>query len=188
MTQRNGEHRQCVICDKRYYISGYRIGTSQYCSMKCLGVSKIGKIPPNVWKKGQHSSPATEFKKGMVAPMKGRKFTEEHVRKMIESRQRNKRQMGENHYNWQGGKSFLPYTPEFNNELKRFIRKRDGYKCSLCKKTEYQERKELNRNLSIDHINGDKQNNLLENLRPLCNRCNSSEMQRLRKLRLSNVK
>ena len=29
---------------------------------------------------------------------------------------------------WRGGKSYEPYIPEFNNELKNKIRKRDGYK------------------------------------------------------------
>lgn len=38
----------------------------------------------------------------------------------------------EKHPGWQGGKSFEPYTTEFNRQLKDLIRLRDGYRCQLC--------------------------------------------------------
>ena len=37
----------------------------------------------------------------------------------------------EKHWNWQGGISFEPYSPEFNNRLKRQIRERDNYTDQL---------------------------------------------------------
>ena len=105
----------CETCQQEYEVpvKGKAREGRRFCSIKCRKI-----VPWNTGTKGVHFSPSTEFKKGMIAPMKGRKFTKEHVRKMIESRQRNKKQMGENHYNWRGGLSFLPYNPEFSNELK----------------------------------------------------------------------
>jgi len=38
---------------------------------------------------------------------------------------------GKNSPRWQGGKSFEPYTTDWNNTLKRAIRERDNYICQL---------------------------------------------------------
>lgn len=59
---------------------------------------------------------------------------------------------GENGSNWQGGKSFEPYCPKFNNQLKESIRNRDERRCQLCGKSELLD----GRKLSIHHINSDK--------------------------------
>ena len=58
-------------------------------------------------KKGFHSSPKTEFKKGMMS--------------------------GINNYNWKDGKSFEPYTLDWTETLRRSIRERDRYTCQLCR-------------------------------------------------------
>jgi len=68
---------------------------------------------------------------------------------------------------WKGGKSFEPYGIKFNNELREQIRKRDTYTCSECGKTQ----KQLQRKLSIHHINYDKKNNFEYNLISLCLKC-----------------
>ena len=70
---------------------------------------------------------------------------------------------------WRGGISFEPYSPEFNSSLKRRIRKRDSYACKICGTTEKQE----GRNLSVHHIDYDKNNNKPENLISLCCSCHS---------------
>src|SRR3990172_6271743 len=36
---------------------------------------------------------------------------------------------GEKHHHWRGGTSIEEYPPEFNNELKMFIRNRDQHRC-----------------------------------------------------------
>lgn len=131
--------------------------------------------------KGYRTSPNTEFKKGLVPWNKGKEWSEEHRKKLSLGRLRSSKMKLENHYNWQGGKSFEPYTSEFNKALKRFIRERDRYICILCKKTEEDELNDFKRVLSVDHKNGDKRDCSIENLRTLCCQCNSSEMQRLRK-------
>jgi len=75
----------------------------------------------------------------------------------------------EKHPNWRGGIGKLPYPFDFNKELKEFIRKRDNYKCRLCKVPEI----ECNTKLSIHHIDYIK-NNLSEvNLISLCKSCNT---------------
>lgn len=76
---------------------------------------------------------------------------------------------GENHHNWQGGISTLPYGPEFNSSLKNQIRERDNHTCQECHQTEDQ----LEYPLSVHHIDYDKKNNGPENLISLCRSCHS---------------
>ena len=65
---------------------------------------------------------------------------------------------------WMGGKSFEPYTPDFTDELKQIIRKRDKA-CVLCGA--------CNGTLHVHHINYDKHNCSPTNLVALCNSCHS---------------
>lgn len=76
---------------------------------------------------------------------------------------------GENHYNWQGGISTLPYGPEFNSSLKSQIRERDNHTCQECQHTEEQ----LGYPLSVHHIDYDKMNSSPENLISLCYSCHA---------------
>ena len=39
---------------------------------------------------------------------------------------------GKNNPNWQGGKSFEPYSVDWTQTLKRSIRERDNYICRIC--------------------------------------------------------
>ena len=80
--------------------------------------------------------------------------------------------LGEKSYNWLGGKSFEPYSIEFNKELKQSILKRDNYKCQNLKCL-----KKSNK-LHIHHIDYDKKNNNLDNLITLCNSCHSKTVGR----------
>lgn len=75
---------------------------------------------------------------------------------------------GENNREWRGGISKLPYSFDFNKELKELIRKRDSYKCQLCSIEETL----LDVNLSVHHIDYDKQNSDPRNLIALCVGCN----------------
>lgn len=99
----------------------------------------------------------------------GRKHTEEHRAKNSAAA---KLRVGDKNSNWQGGKSFEPYCPLFNNTIKEKIRNRDGRVCQLCGKSEI-----LNgEGLSIHHIDGDKMqgcDNTGWFLCALCRSCNS---------------
>ncbi len=78
-----------------------------------------------------------------------------------------------NKYAYINGKSCEPYSPEFNNELKEQIRKRDNYQCQNCDMTEEEHFIVLGIKLSIHHIDYDKKNCKEENLLTLCSQCNS---------------
>jgi endogenous inhibitor of DNA gyrase (YacG/DUF329 family) len=79
-----------------------------------------------------------------------------------------KYKIGKNHPNYIHGESNFPYPPEFNDQLKEFVRKRDNYKCQGCGIPQ----KELYRKLDIHHIDLDKNNCDTINLISLCSPCN----------------
>ena len=78
---------------------------------------------------------------------------------------------GNDHPNWRGGISNLPYAYNWE-KISKEIRKRDSYVCQLCgdkilKNTE-------KKFLVGHHINYNKQDNDYSNLITLCNHCNAS--------------
>lgn len=87
---------------------------------KKIGNSKKGQIPWSKTQKGIHLSPNSEFKKGTIPWNKG---------KPVESLR------GENHWNWQGGKT--PITRLLRNSLEYILWRtavlmRDDYACQDC--------------------------------------------------------
>jgi hypothetical protein len=74
---------------------------------------------------------------------------------------------GKNNIMWKGGISFEPYSPLFNDTLKKQIRDRDYHICQMCGIDE----NATFRKLDIHHIDYDKQNNNQENLIALCINC-----------------
>jgi hypothetical protein len=81
--------------------------------------------------------------------------------------------IGEGNPNWQGGASFLPYSSDFNDQLKEKVRVRDNHRCQRC----FRNQDELIDNngkpykLLVHHINFNKNNNNLTNLISLCRNC-----------------
>lgn len=75
----------------------------------------------------------------------------------------------ENHPRWKGGKSFEPYTIEFNRQLKGLIRDRDKHTCQLCGVPECECREKLH----THHIDYGKENCLPSNLISLCRSCHT---------------
>ena len=76
--------------------------------------------------KGKHHSPTTEFKKGQVAPMKGKKWTKEQREKLSISIS------GENNHNWRGG--ITGYKQALMNRSKykiwrELVLMRDNFTC-----------------------------------------------------------
>lgn len=59
---------------------------------------------------------------------------------------------GENASNWNGGSSFEPYCPKFDEKFKESIREKFGRVCFLCPTTE----EENGKKLSVHHINYNK--------------------------------
>lgn len=99
-------------------------------------------------------------------PFYGRRHTEESKRKISQSRGD---MSGKANPNWIDGRSFEPYTSEFNRQLKELIRHRDGYQCQKCGHLEMKNEEKL----SIHHIDYNKKNCLPSNLISLCQRCNT---------------
>ena len=98
---------------------------------------------------------------------KGRKNSIEHNKNISKAKKRLYKDRTKNP-NWQGGVSFLPYSPSFTKELKNKIRDRDNHICRLCKKPEN------GRTLHVHHIDYDKMNNNPTNLISLCIDCHNS--------------
>lgn len=140
--------KKCEVCLKEFKVYKYREKIARFCSCKC----RAKKVMPLI----EHRS----FKKGMVPWNKG-KINEYSINKK------------ESNPNWQGGKSFEPYSPEFNNSLKKKIKKDDSYTCQLCGDN-IPEFVSHRRQLVIHHIDYDKKNSKESNLITLCNFCNIS--------------
>ena len=103
-----------------------------------------------------------EHKRKISESHKGFKHTKESIKKMSESKKG--KRMGKESSNWRGGISKLPYAFNFNEKLKKRIKKRDSYKCQICETLD---------DLSIHHVNYDKMNSDWNNLVTLCNSCHS---------------
>ena len=89
------------------------------------------------------------FKKNLSKKLKGRKKSQEHIRKGVESRKKGagykmkpesidkirKKLQGKNHYNWKGGHSSLVTKIRATNayiKWRESVYKRDKYTCQNC--------------------------------------------------------
>ena len=129
---------------------------------KKLSSARRGRIPELG---GWHHTDETK-EKNRVAKLGnkyhlGKKHTPEARKKMSDARRG--KYGGENHPNWQGGKSFEPYGLEFNGSLKERIKKRDNYTCQVCGAVQVR--------FATHHVDYNKKNNSEENLVCLCNSC-----------------
>lgn len=75
--------------------------------------------------------------------------------------------------NWIDGRSFLPYPAKFNKALKAKIRKRDNYTCQVCKMTEEEHLIVYGCNLTVHHVDYNKENCKDFNLVSTCFGCNA---------------
>lgn len=77
---------------------------------------------------------------------------------------------GANSSNWNGGSSFEPYCPKFNNEFKERVRAFFGYKCIECGELQGSVK------LGIHHVNYNK-NSCCDSTKPmfvpLCRKCHA---------------
>jgi hypothetical protein len=158
-SQRTSEQRKCLFCGKKFHAfqSQIKRGNAKYCSRKCFNSSRIGKIKRcPICNKAFYSYRSDDkFGKRVYCSwkccVKGRK--------------------GENHWNWQKGKSFEPYTSDWTEILKESIRKRDKYTCGICGKLQADEV------LDVHHIDYDKKNCNPINLVALCHSCHAKTNQ-----------
>jgi 5-methylcytosine-specific restriction endonuclease McrA len=123
-----------------------------------------------------------ETRKRISSTLKGRKFTRGHRAKIASalrgrklslrtrtliSQSRIGRFNAHENPNWQGGKSFEPYSLNWTETLKRSIRERDNYACQLCGALQG------DRAHSVHHIDYNKNNCKPQNLITLCVSCHA---------------
>jgi hypothetical protein len=149
---------------------------------KKMSLSRKGKI--GYWKgknlSQEHKNKVRNSKKGVKftqehkdkirIALKGKPKSEEHKKKLkipksietkIKFRLNHANYNKEKNPNWQGGKSFEPYTTNWTDTLKRAIRERDHYTCEICG----------NNGCFVHHIDYNKENCNSINLITLCNSC-----------------
>jgi len=100
---------------------------------------------------------------------KSKEYLENQSKSHLGQKAWNKGLTGSQSSSWIDGRSFEPYTSEFNEHLKELIRKRDNHTCQKCGKKQ----KNHYRKLDIHHIDYNKANCKEENLIALCQKCNS---------------
>ena len=142
--------RPCLICGnviKRY---GKR---QKYCSRKCFAKSAQNHSFVNCLYCGK------SFK---AYPAYQKMGWEKYCSHKCSAKSRIK----EKNSNWRGGKSFEPYTKDFDNTIKNVIKYRDNHKCQICGVPEME-------CLQMDthHIDYNKKNNSIDNLILLCSTC-----------------
>ncbi len=102
--------KSCLTCKEKFTVDPYRKDTAKYCSFKCKGIDKKGIV----------FSPENQFKKGFKTPSPFGK---------------DGKNVGENHWNWQGGKTKelkrLRGTAQYIS-WRKSVFERDDYTCLLC--------------------------------------------------------
>lgn len=169
--QKYGQDKKCPICGKIFHVANC-VASKKHCSMKCklIGIKKNPTISSN-YKGGKYIKCNFCEKKVWVTPCKLKTVGKTYCSTTcyLTDPESPNRQYGSRNAAWLGGKSFEPYTPEFNPKLKNFIRKRDSYRCSMCGKNE----KETGERMSIHHVDYNKKNNSHNNLISLCRICHT---------------
>ena len=94
-------------------------------------------------------------------PMKGKNHSLKTKQKVSSTKQ------GIDIKDWTNFKSLEPYDDRFNKLFKKEIRKRDNQECMLCGKS----RKEMDRALSVHHIDYNKLYSIPKNCISLCDAC-----------------
>lgn len=199
---KTGVYKQCKNCKKEFYVFPCRATRTKFCSKKCIKTStvlncfqcdkKIKVINFYLKKMKRHFCSKRCFykfgnkitncnlcnKKITTIKASSKKYCGSicyHKSKLGKKRLAHSlRMLGKFNPNWKDGISFLPYPPEFNQPLKKEIRKRDNYTCQRCGKLEKAEIKEFGWNLAIHHIDYNKMNCKDDNLITVCVGCNSS--------------
>lgn len=151
------------------------------------GLRGVQGVNSGSFKKGEHRSVGTEFKKGSKVNLGrfwskesrekarkaklGKKISEATRKKMSEVHLRIAKRGARSH-NWRGGLSRKNYPSVFNNLLRERVRSRDNFVCQICLRTEKQELDETGFVLCVNHIDFNKNNCEESNLNTLCRSCN----------------
>lgn len=169
LAKRNKIVRICDVCGKQFEVkpSAIRHSGAKYCSHRCMWKGQKGQKKPSI-----QGNKAPKWKDGRTLIQK---FCIDCGKKLGDHRSTRCQKCAykmELHHNWQNGLSFLPYTSQFNDELKEKIRRRDNYICQLCGVINEEHILIYGYDLVIHHIDYIKENCEENNLLALCNQCN----------------
>ena len=200
--------KKCIVCGKKFakpescglpewFGCERRPNGRRFCSKECSAkyhykerlfehqfTKERHYIPPTAIKKGQHLSPKTQFKKGLIPWNKGMKPDKKWYEKMRKAGFFERR-VGEKSRNWKGGITNDPdYWAVAKAKRKTMILKNGGshtlqewndlkrkynYTCPMCGRKEPEIR--LTQDHKIPLSKGGS--NDIGNIQPLCKRCNS---------------
>ena len=149
----------CKDCNKLLNKGAYYIGTKRCnaCNRKGKKLSLKHKKNISVALKKIYKNYHHMF--GKKHSIKTKIKISESLKKLLKDQK--------NHPNWQGGISFEPYDPRFNEAYKETIRFRDHCKCQLCGCHQI----ENGRKLDVHHIDYNKMNTVPKNNISLCKKC-----------------
>lgn len=118
MSVKNGLDKKCTVCNKEYYISGYRAEKSKFCSKAC-------------WEQRRVLNKC-EYCGNDIKSYHGKKYCS---RKCSHSAM-----VGSKAPTWKDGKSLERDRARFGTELKEWrkaVFKRDNYTCQHCNEKKY---------------------------------------------------
>ncbi len=144
----------CKVCNKEFFVTPYGVTKRKHCSQQCHNIANKNRQYNSKWRR-----------KIGKANLK-RIWTLKSREKAALTRSRINPKGKDSHF-WQGGITQKKYPKLWTRQLKERIRVRDNFICQICKIPEL----ELNRRLSIHHIDYDKKNCQKDNLICLCNTC-----------------
>lgn len=124
---------------------------------------QMSKQAEQQWQDPEFRAMMSEMSKQLWQDPEYRTIQSEKTKQQWQNPERKAMMMGENNPNWQGGVSFEPYSPEFNETLKREIRERDNHTCAISGEP----------GRHVHHINYDKTDNRPENLITLSTNCHT---------------
>lgn len=142
----------CVVCGKSFSVKEHRLPTAKFCSYKCSGISKKGKVSPLKGKSGHKQKPETIAK--IILALTGRpvsddtrkKISKSNTGKKLSEEAKNKIRLarkgksaywnkGDKSSAWKGGVTSLNISIRKTykyNEWREGIFTRDNFTCTAC--------------------------------------------------------